>query len=258
MWKRLVGVILLLAVPAVAAANTCVECHQGMAGAGGIGDRHKGFFDSAHFKNGILCDACHSGDPDAADKASAHAGVLPAADPQSTVYFKNVPRTCGRCHTGQLAAFTQSLHFRALSATGQGPNCVTCHGSMALHVLKWNEVRAFCSSCHNERMGIKPDKPSEAEATLQLMDATKTLVAWADQAAPGPEGPTGPLAQAHLDLDMARTAWHTFDLPGVRNRLEAAIAKAREVHDAALPPPAEPAPAPAPGTGAPDGNGAAP
>lgn len=241
MWKRLVGVILLVAAPAVAAAaNTCVECHEGLAGPGGIADRHKGFFESAHFRAGILCDACHSGDPDATDKAAAHAGVLPAADPQSTVYFKNVPRTCGRCHTGQLAAFTQSRHFRALSATGRGPNCVTCHGSMALRILKWNEVRAFCSTCHNERMGIRPDKPIEAEATLQLMDAAQTIVTWADQAAPGPEGTTGPLAKAHLDLDMARTAWHTFDLGGVRNRLEAAIEKAREAHAAATTTPAPP------------------
>jgi len=245
MWKRLVAVMLLVAAPSVAAAaNTCIECHEGLAGPGGIADRHKGFFESAHYTNGILCDACHSGDPDATEKAAAHAGVLPAADPQSTVYFKNVPRTCGRCHTGQLSAFTQSRHYRALSATGQGPNCVTCHGSMALHILKWNEVRLVCSSCHNERMGIRPGKPLEAEATLQLMDATQTLVDWADQAAPGPEGAAGPLAAAHLDLDMARTAWHTFDLPGVRNRLEAAIAKAREAHAAAMP-----APAPGPETG---------
>jgi hypothetical protein len=234
MWKRLLGVMLLVAAPA-AAANTCVECHEALAGPGGIADRHKGFFESAHYKNGILCDACHSGDSEATDKAAAHAGVLPAANPRSTVYFKNVPRTCGRCHTGQLQAFTQSLHFRALSATGRGPNCVTCHGSMALRILKWNEVRAFCSTCHNERMGIRPDKPAEAEATLQLMDATQTLVDWADAAAPGPEGAEGPLARAHLDLDMARTAWHTFDLAGVRNRLEAAIAQARAARAAAAP-----------------------
>ncbi len=253
MWMRLAGLLILLvaaipSMPAAAAAaeNRCTECHESLAGPGGIAERHKGFFESAHFRAGILCDACHSGNPDATDKAAAHVGVLPAADPKSTVYYKNVPRTCGRCHTGQLNAFLQSRHYRALTSTGQGPNCVTCHGSMALHILKANQVRDFCSNCHNQRMGIAPGKPAEAEATLQLMDAVTTLVNWADQAAPGPEGPSGPLAQAHLDLDMARTAWHTFDLAGVRNRLEAAIDKAKAARAAAVPAPAVEAPADAP------------
>lgn len=55
---------------------------------------------------GLACRDCHGGDPLAATREQAHAGLVPApGDP------KHLGEKCGRCHPGESAAIGQSRHF---------------------------------------------------------------------------------------------------------------------------------------------------
>lgn len=215
------------------ADNGCIRCHQHLPEGTRIAKRHLDFFGSIHDRAGVVCSDCHGGDPTQDDKAKAHQGVLPAADPASRIYFRTIPSTCGRCHQAELAAFTKSRHFARLETSGRGPNCVTCHGSMATHVLKASDVQGFCVVCHNERLGVLPGKPAQAEATLRMMDAVRTLLAWgrefaASASAKGTDTATADaqLAEAAKELGEAGRAWHTFDLPAIQGHLDKAIAAA--------------------------------
>jgi hypothetical protein len=228
-------VTLLTAAPGPAAeapapANGCVACHTHLPEGTRISHRHEGFIGSVHDRAGLGCDACHGGDPAASDKAAAHVGVKPASDPESSVYFTTVPRTCGRCHRAELAGFTRSRHFAQLQESGRGPNCVTCHGSMATRVLTAEQVDDFCVVCHNPRLGILPEKPQEAEATLRLVAETRTVVDWTRDLVAAARAAGKDTARAERELTAAEaemagaaTAWHTFDLHAVRERMTRAF-----------------------------------
>jgi hypothetical protein len=215
------------------ADNGCIRCHQHLPEGTRIAKRHLDFFGSIHDKAGVVCSDCHGGDPTQDDKAKAHQGVLPAANPDSRIYFRTIPSTCGRCHQTELAAFTKSRHFARLETSGRGPNCVTCHGSMATHVLSASDVQGFCTVCHNERLGVLPDKPAQAETTLRMMEAVRTLLAWgrefaAQASAKGADTATADaqLAEGAKELGEAGRTWHTFNLPAIQGHLDKAIAAA--------------------------------
>jgi len=223
-----------------ATGNACIDCHQNLPPGTRISTRHLDFIGSIHDRAGVVCSECHGGDPAGADKESAHQGVLPAADANSRIYFRTIPNTCGRCHQAELAAFTKSRHYAQLETTGRGPNCVTCHGSMATHVLKAADVEGFCVVCHNQRLGILPGKPAQAEATLRMMDAARTLLEWGRDfaAAAKAKGTDTTAAEAEFaagarELGEAGRAWHTFDLPGIQGHLDRAVVAA-EAGKAAL------------------------
>ena len=99
--------------------NSCVQCHFRLPGDSFIGAESHSWTGSIHQKSGVTCDKCHGGNPQAAEEKEAHQGVLPSGNPQSTVYFKNVPATCGKCHGAQFYKFTQSVHYRMLESTGR-------------------------------------------------------------------------------------------------------------------------------------------
>jgi len=217
-----------LLVPMTASANGCVDCHGKLDTDGRIDQRHQDYDGSLHASKGIGCDSCHGGDARAGAADKAHAGVLPASNEKSRVYFKNVPRTCGRCHGGQFERFAQSRHGEQLAASGKGPNCVTCHGSMATRILRADQVEEFCSTCHNERVGAPLDKPREAADTLALMARTRLLVEWAGDFGAGNGTSGGPsLERAGNAMAMAMAAWHTFDLGMVKQYLDTAAQAAQ-------------------------------
>jgi formate dehydrogenase gamma subunit len=106
------------------------------------------------------CQSCHG---------SAHA-ALPATDARSPVNKKNLPDTCGSCHSSpQLAAkymfaevrpveaYRQSVHGRAiLAGNNNAASCNDCHGSHDIlpgsdprsKIWKQN-VAATCGHCHS-------------------------------------------------------------------------------------------------------------
>ena len=194
--------------------NSCVACHSRLPGSSFVGVKSHSWKGSIHQKNGVTCDKCHGGDPRAAGQKEAHAGVFGSSDTKSTVYFKNVPSTCGKCHGAEFYKFTQSLHYKRLESEGKGPECVTCHGSMVTGVLTPDTIAAVCERCHNTRMGVFPYVPEKAKAVLLLLRQSRALLdanAKLYHPAEGTEKARA-LRDARSSLHSAMLDWHKFDL----------------------------------------------
>ncbi len=202
--------------------NSCVNCHAGLPADSLIKVKSHGWNGSVHQQHGVTCDRCHGGDPTAARKEEAHAGMLGSSLPASPVYFKNIPATCGKCHGAEFYKFSQSLHYQMLETTGRGPECVTCHGSMETKVLAPDTLAAVCERCHNERMGIFPYVPQKARAVLLLLRESKILLGVEKElqgSKPGPEA-VRELGSASAALHSAKLDWHKFDLDTITNHLQ--------------------------------------
>lgn len=202
--------------------NSCVHCHSQLPGTSFVGVKSHSWKGSIHQRNGVTCDKCHGGNPEASSMKEAHKGVFGSSNPKSTVYFKNVPATCGKCHGAEYYKFTQSLHFRRLESTGQGPDCVTCHGSMVTTVLQPDTVVNVCERCHNERMGIFPYIPQKARAVLLSLKVSEDLLA-ADKKVyqrSREKEVVSTLRNAQSYLHSAKLDWHRFDLDSVTGDLQ--------------------------------------
>jgi hypothetical protein len=202
--------------------NSCVRCHSQLPSSSFVGARSHSWTGSVHQKHGVTCDRCHGGNPRAAEEKDAHAGVLGSANPQSAVYFKNIPSTCGRCHGAEFYKFTQSRHYRMLESTGKGPECVTCHGSMVTSILTPDTIAAVCEQCHNERMGIFPYIPQKAKAVLLLLRESQALLDAEEKLHHPAEGTAnaGHMRDARSSLHSARVDWHKFDLDTITGHLQ--------------------------------------
>jgi len=216
-----------------AAKSSCVLCHRNLPGTF-IGHTFADWEGSRHAEQGVSCHDCHGGDPREAEKERAHLGVISSRMPQSPLYFTQIPQTCGRCHSGELGHFRTSVHFEQLKQTGQGPNCVTCHGAMAIEILRPEELAATCTACHNERMGILPDEPIKTRFLLELMvRASERLELVAELIALSKDKlDTKPaeelLKRAREELRRTHQAWHTFKLAGVEKMLQEVFSLADE------------------------------
>lgn len=145
--------------PSELAAAACADCHDDAASEYAKGDHAKAHAAGEDAGLAATCADCHGGHD-----------IEPSDDPESRTYHLNVAATCGRCHgdpetiekagieAGDVtAAFADSIHGRALSSAGLlvAPNCVTCHGSHAVHGGDDPESRVAreripetCGSCH--------------------------------------------------------------------------------------------------------------
>jgi hypothetical protein len=227
----LVGALLLAALIPVGAANgatgenaknSCVQCHSQLPSSNFFGAKSHSWTGSVHQQHDVTCDQCHGGNPAASEEKEAHEGVLGSRDPQSRIYFKNIPATCGRCHGAEFYKFSQSLHYKMLESTGQGPDCVTCHGSMVTTVLSPDNLLSVCDRCHNKRMGILPYIPKKAKAVLLLLRESQALLDAYEKLCQtaGGNGQTDHLQAARSFLHSARLGWHRFDLDAITEYLQ--------------------------------------
>jgi hypothetical protein len=202
--------------------NSCVHCHSTIPGNSFVGAKSHDWKGSVHQKHGVTCDKCHGGNPSATKKKEAHAGIVGSNNPKSKVYFKNIPSTCGKCHGAEYYKFSQSHHFSKLEATGRGPDCVTCHGSMVTSILSPGDVAGVCGRCHNKRMGVFPYIPQKVKAVLLLLRESRALLNAEKQLYHPAEGSKKALSmtQAEAALYSATLDWHTFDLDSITEHLQ--------------------------------------
>jgi hypothetical protein len=206
------------------AASQCVACHARLPERTGAGHGFTAWRGSPHAAAGVSCEACHGGDASATAAAEAHRGVARSSDTASSVYFVHIPETCGRCHASELGYFRSSVHYARLRSDGRGPNCVTCHGSMATTVLTPERVLATCSACHSAG-GVAPvGKAREAAQVLALVRATNILYDVISTSASGARGPGATrartlVADAERRLAAAAEVWHSFRLDSAAARL---------------------------------------
>ena len=92
------------------------------------------------------CNDCHG----------AHE-ILAASDPASTVHKHNVPKTCGKCHSGVEAIYAQSVHGQLMeSGDEEGAVCSSCHRAHAILEPGEAAFKLFsdnrCGECHESRL----------------------------------------------------------------------------------------------------------
>jgi hypothetical protein len=189
---------------------------------------------SLHAEEGVTCSDCHGGDPTKADKEAAH-GVRIGRDPTgSAIDFRNVPKTCGTCHEKILEGYRKSEHFAQLveaEQERQGPNCVTCHGSMIVSVLDVNTVRDTCAHCHNVETDNQPEIPDEAHRILGRFLSIKRLYRYAKVRLDDPEREAFVEAIDGRMRDL-EVLWHTFDLDDIEQETRALLEVMGEKRDA--------------------------
>ena len=159
-------------------SDSCVNCHQDYK----LRVRNLQLFeyynkwkDSKHALAGVKCVDCHGGDPTANYKEKAHAAALSISNPESKIHYTSLTETCGRCHVDVSNHFKSSTHYKKLGE-GEGPSCVTCHGSMTTGVPYLRVVEAICGGCHDGEKGSAVTKA--AEATLLQLNSTRGYLGW--------------------------------------------------------------------------------
>jgi len=226
---------------AIEVTDSCVECHGNpdfLVTAKKLYDYFQEWNLSVHRQEGVSCEDCHGGNSDAHDKKTAHGtAVSGGLTSGSAVSFENIPATCGGCHDDIYQGFRKSNHAAHLikkKQEKQGPNCVTCHGSMNTVVLNVNTVKGTCQRCHNEQTGNHPEIPDAASDILNRFLSIQRYYRYI-----GIRGEPGETQAFFAVMDERirdlSVLWHTFDLPKIdketRFVLDLLKAKRAEVRD---------------------------
>jgi Cytochrome c7 and related cytochrome c/Cytochrome c554 and c-prime len=167
------GVLSAALASAQAQPNHCAECHLAHPTARGRG-HVLDWSVSAHKRSEIGCERCHGGDPAAHEVLRAHFGVTSLRHPASPLNRRNVPATCGTCHSGPYSAFQKSGHAALLRAgDSRGPTCVTCHGEAAAQLLSPDAIAAECSQCHGA--GKRAPRAERAADVRQWLERVREV-----------------------------------------------------------------------------------
>jgi hypothetical protein len=162
--------------------NGCIECHSNSdfyVQERKLHTYYQDWLSSPHREAGLTCDFCHGGDVTAVDRDSAHQSILKLSDPESRLYYKNLPTTCGSCHSEKLAAFEQSKHYRALMEDRTAPSCTTCHRAMHPKPHYRDIIAQSCRACHfPENPEQLPQVADRADEYLHRLSIAKVYMSW--------------------------------------------------------------------------------
>lgn len=150
-------------------AKTCARCHDDpkrmMKFQLSEREPFKSYSHTIHGKafeqgkvNAAVCTDCHgSHDLHSSDSDT------------SRIFWKNVPDTCGRCHSNILTVYRESIHGQAARAgIKDTPVCTSCHGEHTIDSIRdtassaWvGAITRTCSGCHaSERLTTKFGLPT--------------------------------------------------------------------------------------------------
>lgn len=124
--------------------SSCIECHVSGKMRAEIRDIPDQWRRSWHFQNNVGCSSCHGGDPDDVSMAMSHKRGFVGSPKR-----QDLPEFCGRCHIGILDNYLASGHGKVFEATGEGPNCIDCHGSHNIKKANIDIINEYlCTKCH--------------------------------------------------------------------------------------------------------------
>lgn len=139
--------------------ETCGKCHSNPA----LVKRHMvSVADPSHaYLQSVHAKAIASGEIEAAVCNDCHGShnILPAHNPESPVYRRNIASTCGKCHGEAETEFSQSIHGQAFEAgIPDAPTCTNCHGEHTIEapeltastVSSQQVSRTTCPRCHDD------------------------------------------------------------------------------------------------------------
>ena len=174
--------LMAVGIPLPAQANGCIDCHSDTDFF--VQDRklynyYQDFIKSPHSEAGMTCNFCHGGDPEAVDRESAHATIPQMTDETNKLYYKNLPETCGSCHSAKLAQFKQSKHYKKLMSNSVAPSCTTCHSAMNPRPDYRDIVDDSCRNCHNtSNAHAIPLIADQADEYLYRLSIGKVYLGW--------------------------------------------------------------------------------
>ena len=169
--------VALLAPPARAVDNGCINCHQDLDEP--LNTPVRKFSADIHAARGLSCQSCHGGDPTSMDMGEA---MSPAKG------FKAAPKNglevvtlCASCHSNaeymhgfdpalridQLAEYRSSVHGKRLFGAGDAKvaTCISCHGVHDIRAVRDplssvypTRIAATCAACHADPEHMKSYK----------------------------------------------------------------------------------------------------
>jgi hypothetical protein len=189
------------------------------------------------------CDDCHGGDPKQATKEKAHINFKNITDPQSPVYYTNVPKTCGKCHPKELDNFENSTHYQKLESNKLAPTCTTCHHPHAFTTPNPEDFRNSCGSCHSVSNKIAPfDTPLKAEDMLRKVNKLQFNIEMAQQDIFWAQKNGTDVAQAKIytenalkTLENLAPMWHEFNLTHFEVEIDSANMEVKKAEDIVKP-----------------------
>jgi hypothetical protein len=244
----LLALVLLWPVSSVAGApgeveDSCVDCHRNpdfLVQNKKLYDYFRDWQLSVHAEHDVSCADCHGGDPTASGKKEAHGTEVSSSRENSAVDFRSIPDTCGQCHDEFLDAYHKSNHFEHLvkaKQEQQGPNCVTCHGSMNTTVLDVTTVGAACARCHNEETGNHPDIPDQARVILNKFLSIDRFHRYMSLRLDAEERKAF-FGEVDPRIHALAVTWHTFDLDEIEPATRALVDVMKRKRDSLRKPPA--------------------
>lgn len=221
------GLLLLcLLMPAAGRSATCLECHASpelKVRAPRLLACYQAWKDSPHAHAKVGCADCHGG-----AEAVVPEGQCPSTAGGMVSDFRRVPESCGRCHQEILAAFRDSRHFARLQEGklgSEGPNCVTCHGSMGASRVETSHVEALCATCHDGLRAPDESIPRRARSVLENLLSIRQFSAWLELHAKDPD-------LERRERTRQITLWHHFDLVELESQSARQVEQLKaRVHD---------------------------
>lgn len=168
---------LMLMASSARAQSSCAGCHYASPTAPAP-DHLAAWERSAHGRNNVGCEKCHGGDASTYEPFLAHRGLLHSSNPASPAHRRNLPATCGRCHTGPFVRFQNSHHFTLLK-TGDTrvPTCSTCHDSVGSQLPSPRVLEANCQRCHGPKaVAPRVERAAAARTLLEEVRDSRELL----------------------------------------------------------------------------------
>jgi len=231
-WLIFLLIIFLgIAAPHIYAKDTCVDCHKDakfLIQNKKLFDYYKTWQDSAHDVAGVKCFDCHGGDPTKTDKDEAHKSHFSSFLSDDSESIKFIPLQCGKCHEEVLMNFMTSKHYKVIkNKKGEGPNCITCHGSMNVGIYEASEIGKSCEVCHNDKTKNSPEMGKVAERVLNNVNILRIYKEWlSSHNVYFDEIKQKKIIADYQDIVFS---WHTFNFSQIEARVREPLNESRDL-----------------------------